>query len=493
MYVEAEDPYTRGCINGKLAEKLVQQQEVYFIRQIKKLIPSETYLNYLKYAIAWFNRNLDQYVEPEFKEEIYGVSAALGDEYDFIGSKYQRSLNYHAAHDIGHALQDKNMVVGCTSFSAWNNKTLDSDLIIGRNFDFYVGDEFAQDKIICFYQPIKGHKFAFITWGGFIGAVSGMNDKGLTVTINASKSAIPTGSATPISLVAREILQYAANIAEAKAIADKRKTFVSESILVASVADHRAAIIEKSPTSTDLFQSDTNYIICANNFQGKAFENDKANIENKKNSSSVYRHDRMNELIQSYPKIGPEEVAKILRNRQGIGNRDIGQGNEKAINQLIAHHSVIMQPGKKLIWVSTQPYQLGQFKCYSLDSVFNNYRGLKQNIEIAEQGKSIAADPFLNSTEFANFRAFKTLLHYVHACTKSKQKITSKVIEALQLSNAENYEVQQSLGDYYLSQLDYNQAKAAFNVALTKEIPLLKERTNIEEKVKQCEKAIKNS
>ena len=42
MYVEAEDPYERGLINGKLAQELVQLQEVYFIRQIKKLIPSQT-------------------------------------------------------------------------------------------------------------------------------------------------------------------------------------------------------------------------------------------------------------------------------------------------------------------------------------------------------------------------------------------------------------------------------------------------------------------
>ena len=85
-------------------------------------------------------------------------------------------------------------------------------MIIGRNFDFYVGDKFAEDKIVAFFNPAKGYKFMTVTWGGFIGAVSGMNEKGITVTINAAKSSLPTGSATPVSLVTREILQYAKNI-----------------------------------------------------------------------------------------------------------------------------------------------------------------------------------------------------------------------------------------------------------------------------------------
>src|SRR5690606_30708774 len=154
--------------------------------------------------------------------------------------------NYHAAHDIGHALQNM-MLVGCTSFGAWGGRSADGSMILGRNFDFWVGDQFAENKIVAFYAPDKGHKFMFVTWGGFTGVGSGMNDAGLTVTINAAKSKIPFGAATPVSLVAREILQYAGNLQEAVSIAQRKKMFVSESFLVGSAADGKAIVLEKTP------------------------------------------------------------------------------------------------------------------------------------------------------------------------------------------------------------------------------------------------------
>lgn len=105
--------------------------------------------------ITFFNRKMHLHVPEEYKAEIYGVSRFALDDYDTFAPPYVRALYLHGAHDIGHALQDL-MLVGCTSFAAWDSRTADGQLLIGRNFDFYISDEFAEEKIAAFINLLKG-------------------------------------------------------------------------------------------------------------------------------------------------------------------------------------------------------------------------------------------------------------------------------------------------------------------------------------------------
>jgi isopenicillin-N N-acyltransferase-like protein len=485
IYVEGNG-FERGVIEGKLNKELAEKQEIAFVDQLKKMIPSQGMLNYLKFFIAFFNRNLDQYITEEYKEEIYGESLFASDKFDFIAPKYYRMLNYHAAHDIGHALQDKNMTVGCTAFGAWSDKTDDGSLLIGRNFDFYVGDAFAEDKLINFIKPTTGYKLMMVSWAGMIGTVSGMNEKGLTVTINASKSEIPTSAATPISILAREILQYAKNIDEAFAIAKKRKTFVSESILIGSSIDNRTATIEKTPSKTELFNpTNTDYIICANHYQGKAFENDAVNLSNIKNSSSNYRFKHLTQLIHHYPTISVTDAAAILRNQKGIDEKNIGMGNEKALNQLIAHHSVIFKPAKLQVWISTNPFQLGKYICYDLNKIFTQAPGLKEKKELYEKELTIPADSFLYSIEYRKFIAYKKMREAFQFAHKHKllYEINSKTITNFIKYNPDFWETYFILGNYYKDQHNKQEALTYFKLALTKEITTLQDKEAIEREI----------
>lgn len=488
LYVQGNG-FERGVANGILTKELHARQEDAFISQIKVLVPNMSYLNFLKYFVAYFNRHLSDHITDEYKQEIYGIAHYASDQYDFIGPKYYRILNYHGAHDIGHALQDKHMTVGCTSFSVWNGKSADHKLLVGRNFDFYSGDDFAKSKIVQFTAPTTGYKFATVTWPGFIGACSGMNEKGITVTINAAKSKIPTDAATPIALLAREILQYAKSTSEAIAIARKREVFVSESILVGSASDNKTISIEKAPDKMDVYEvKNTPEIICPNHYQGKEFEHDLANLNNQIESSSQYRKFRLQQLLDRTDTISYLQAAHILRDQRGINDRNIGMTNEKALNQLLAHHAVIFKPQDGLMWVSANPFQCGKFVCYDIHKVFKQYADLQQQQEIYEAQYTIPEDPFLKTKAYQDFLHFKEIRHHIQFLTKApKHMALDPQLEAVfTASNPESYYTWQILGDYYRSQNEYAKAIGFYEKALTKVVATLKEEKQIRESLEAC-------
>lgn len=490
LYLEG-DAFERGAASGNLCKELLYEQEVAFTDKLKQMVPDENYIKFLKYIIAWFNRNLEDYIPLEYQLEIYGESFFGPEEFEYIGKNYPRMLNYHASHDIGHALANANMV-GCTSFSARDGATENGALILGRNFDFTMGDDFARHKIVLFISPDSGYNHAFVTWPGFMGAVSGMNEKGLTVTLNAAPSGIPKSAKTPISILAREILQYASNIEEAIEIASRRKTFVSELIMIGSAEDHKAVIIEKSPTEQYVYDQTGDVLTCSNHYQTRELEN--KNEEQFKKTSTLYRKKRIDELLHRYDTLNPDKAALILRDRFGLNDVNLGMGNENAMNQLAAHHGVIFMPEERKIWVSCNPYQLGAFICYDLDSVFARARNIRNDQrELYDAENSIRPDTFLLTQEYANWEQFKKQTEEISLILNGRPGTvyTEAMLDKMTGLNPEFYLGYALAGEYQIRQKEYASALRFLKQALEKNIPLDTERKKLEKRMEWTGKQVK--
>lgn len=471
----------RGTAFGKMAKDLLHYQEEVFVDQIRRIIPSDSYLKFLRFFLVIFNRNLGSYIPEELRTEIYGLSLSCTHEYDAIGTPYERQLNYHAAHDIGHAMQDY-MLVGCSSFGVWGKESADSTLLIGRNFDFYVGDDFARNKLVSFYYPSEGYKFASVGWAGMTGVLSGMNETGLTVTLNAAKSTMPVSAAMPISLLAREILQYASTIDEAYAIARKHRTFVAEALLIGSAKDGKAAIIEKATDKIALFRAPGTRIVCTNHFQSGLYADDARNRENIATSDSPYRYERLSELLDDNLPVDPPRAAAILRNRFGKHGKDIGLGNEKALNQFIAHHAVIFAPEKRLMWVSVAPWQSGEFVAYDLKKIFARP---DDTGELSADSLSLPPDTFLQSPAFRQLQQFRIWSGKIRRHIREKEPLDTETLDRFLSSNPELYYTWQLAGDYYQTFGNREKALLYWEKALTKEIPRTGEREAIEKRIKK--------
>ena len=85
---------------------------------------------------------------------------------------------------------------------------------------------------------------------------------------------------------------------------------------------------------------------------------------------------------------------------EGVGGAELGLANEMAINQFIAHHSVIFQPEKKLMWVSTSPWQCGKYVAYDLNRIFSD--SIDFNHEIYTGDLTLPADSSCNNRNTNN-------------------------------------------------------------------------------------------
>ena len=472
------DALQRGMLQGSLAKDIIHKQEVAFFSKVEDLIPSKVKQQLVRQFLKWYNRRLYLHVPEEYKTEIYGVSQYTSDDYDWVAPKYLRTLYLHGAHDIGHAMQDL-ALVGCSSLAVWGDKTEDGELLIGRNFDFYAGDEFAQDKVVAFVTPDKGHPFMTVVWGGMVGTVSGMNKEGLTVTINAGKSEIPWTAKTPISIVAREILQYASTIEEAVKIASKKEIFVSETLMIGSAKDKKAVLIELSPTKFDVFEvPNSNQLVCSNHFQGAVYQTDERNLEQISGSHSKYRFDRMQELLVEKDKMNPIKIAEILREKEGLKDQAIGLGNEKSLNQLLAHHSVIFKPESRIAWVSSNPYQLGEYVAYDLNKIFAD-KGSDFN-SLQTESLNIAKDPFLETEVYRNYEKYRIQDRIVDKVIARKETLTDDFIKEYLSLNPELWVPYFKIGKYYFEKGWYKAAEIQFQKAKTKEITTVPDKVQIE-------------
>jgi hypothetical protein len=254
--------------------------------------------------------------------------------------------------------------------------------------------------------------------------------------------------------------------------------FVSESFLIGSAEDNKAVVIEKTPNALSVYDPRKNFILCANHFQSEGLKNSEQNIKQVKESASLYRYKRLSQLLDSDRVNTVEKTVAILRDTKGLNNADIGLGNEKALNQLLAHHSVVFEPGKRMVWVSTSPWQFGKFMAYDLNKVFAMH-GMKENKEIYDSALTIPADTFLLSNAFRNYTRYRALaMDAADGKTVNPNEIVA--------NNPNYYHAYVVAADYLYKKEKYAEAIRFYQTALTKEIATVKEANYIRKQIQNC-------
>src|SRR6185369_5432839 len=184
---------------------------------------------------------------------------------------------------------------------------------------------FSRDRVVIMCEPDGGIPFISLAWASMAGVVSGMNRAGISVTINGAPSSLPGETATPVAMVARDVLQKAHNLDEALKIVREARVFVSTLWLIGSRADGKFVVIERTPDATNVRQPEGDSIVCANHFQTQGMKDDARNVGYLEEATSTPRYNRMAELLQREEgKINPTRAVEMLRDRKLPGDKFVG-------------------------------------------------------------------------------------------------------------------------------------------------------------------------
>lgn len=280
-------------------------------------------------------------------------------------------------------------------------------------------------------------------------------------------------------------MQEAKNIAEAEAILQKRQSFVSELFLVVSAQDNSACVFEKQPTTLSKYQMEGDELICTNHYLSEEKKDTPENIEWKNTISSAYREERLKELLSNNKEINPAKAVEILRNIKGVKNEDIGIQNECAINQLAAHHGIVFKPQTLDFWVSANPYCMGTMIAYNFNAAFEKAQN-NPTENLYNEAKTISADSFLETEDYANFLVYKNIEKEIKTATKQGLKIDEEKLEQLTSLNPKLFLSYETAGNYYLKHNEKQKAKTYYQKALTLKIATKFEKNRIEKNLSKC-------
>jgi hypothetical protein len=475
-------PFELGYANGVLLQPQIHTLENEFIKMIHGYVPNEWTLDVLKWYVIYRNRHLSDYIPADYRLEIFGSTVGCPDAHPEIGPYYNRVLNYHAAHDVSYMMIDNPLVsrAGCTSFGAWGSATARGHLVTGRNFDWEAAEVFSRDRVVVMCEPDDGIPFISLSWAGMSGVVSGMNRAGVSVTVNGAPSSLPRETATPVAIVARDILQKAHNLNETLAILRGAKVFVSTLWLIGSKVDGKFIVLEKTPDITQVREPEGDWIVCANHFETPGLRDDFRNQQHIAEATSVSRKTRMSELIQeARGRIDAPLAANFLRDRKLPGGTFAGNGNRGSLNALIATHATVMDLSDGIFWAASPPNQLGKFVAYDVQDFSH---------EMPE--KVVPADPMLDSGEFERARQAKQCLADGQHALKNNQTQTALALaDKAESLNPGFYQNAALRGRALLALGKREEAEAAFSAALMAKPAFLKEKQEIEASLAQTHRS----
>ncbi|WP_129409178.1 C45 family autoproteolytic acyltransferase/hydolase [Marinitoga lauensis] len=370
-----------------------------------------------KIVIRYTMKNYFRSIPSEYKKEMSAIAKASGASLDTILllNIYDELFNLY----------------GCTNVSVWGKKSVDGNIIHGRNLDYFLSDKLWNLNVLFVYNATDGNNFISLTWPGLIGVLTGMNNKGISlgsmtsVSINQQTNGIPTG------ILYRIIMENAKNISDVENILKANKRTIGNNLMISSKNDKKTVVFEFDSKNLERVES-KEWIVSTNHF---------TTLKNKEEdySGSISRKIIAEEYLENKQNITLSNIVETMR------NLDTGNIGNQSICRSDTVHSAIFLPITGEVYIAAND---GIYASLGRYFHFLFKQGKLKYIDYIDYSDEYFS--FLNNFFYYKYQVEemdnKEIMHYIESFTKNRKFDDMDIIKIIQFYK--NIDLKEKIYEY---------------------------------------------
>jgi len=188
-------PYEMGLQHGKLLSTAIAED-------MKAVLEWTAERECTREKLGEIYRRLEPNIPKRYLDELKGIAEGSGVPLEDLQLVHAMPSRFHCS---GAAVYGKATING----KLYHTRSLDYSLTIGKT------KRLQDNSLVIIYKPNSGNAHAVLSWAGFVGCVSGMNEKGISVGEMGSSSNDESYDGNPMIFALRDVLYDADTLSEA--------------------------------------------------------------------------------------------------------------------------------------------------------------------------------------------------------------------------------------------------------------------------------------
>jgi hypothetical protein len=251
-------------------------------------------------TIKLMARRLKPNFPPDHLAEVEAQAKAAGRELDLL-------LFADTVYDLSSGM-------GCSTVVVEKGRSKTGAPLFGRNFDWLPSKGITEHTMLAVFHPEGKRSFAIVTVSPIVGCISGMNDTGLSCTINeihlkqSKDHSAFDWDGTPTLLAFRRVLEECGSVAEAEKLVRGMKRTTSACLTICD--KDGGCVFEITPKAVVVRPAVHDVCLCTNHLRGDGLSL----------GEKCWRYDALEPLQHEDAKLGVADVfARLGKVSQGAG------------------------------------------------------------------------------------------------------------------------------------------------------------------------------